>query len=440
MSPANDAARATQEARLAATPSYLQILRDNAHRSPRPPGTAAHRPHTVSSYDTSTDEDAGSAHADHDGQEPRIEPRIPQHVSAHAFSATSRRLLRRQFPSQESSRHGSGGARRPHFQSPSGETPASSSTDLKYRFGVPRPAPVPCSPETPQVRLASPHPMHNTLLALLLAALSALCCSSCSRGSIVRSAGRPTSSDQRFSLIAGIPAAAFAAHRVDADIERAFERLRDSLIYLDPDRRPRVVAIVSPLGNEGRTTVAAGLAASFARTGKRVVLVDADLQTPESLPAPGVPEAPGLTDVLAGYELDGALRFAERFDGDLTVLPAGSTSAFASDLVGSAEMSRLLDQLSGRFDFVVVDTAPLLSSSGPLAIVARVQGVVAVARLNQTRRDAVARMMRLAGTVDGRVVGVVATNARAGHDDDVSDAGVARWRATTPPRAPSPTG
>ena len=153
-----------------------------------------------------------------------------------------------------------------------------------------------------------------------------------------------------------------------------------------------------------------------------------------------MPEAPGLTDVLAGYELDGALRFAERFDGDLTVLPAGSTSAFASDLVGSAEMSRLLDQLSGRFDYVVVDTAPLLSNSGPLAVVARVQGVVAVARLNQTRRDAVARMMRLAGTVDGRVVGVVATNARAGHDDDVGDAGVVRWRATTPPRAPSPTG
>jgi Mrp family chromosome partitioning ATPase len=295
--------------------------------------------------------------------------------------------------------------------------------------------------QTPQVGLASPHPMRNALLALLLAVLI------CPLLLVVferldRTVRRPANL-QRISgtsLLAGIPTAAFAAHRVDADIERAFERLRDSLIYLDPDRRPRVVAIVSPLGNEGRTTVATGLAASFARAGNRVVLVDADLQTPGVAARAGVPEAPGLTEVLAGYELDGALRFAERFDGDLTVLPAGSPSAFASDLVGSAAMSRLLDQLSGRFDYVVVDTAPLLSSSGPLAIVGRVQGAVAIGRLNQTRRDAVARMMRLAGTVDGRVVGVVATNARGGRDDDVSEPGVVRWRAARPPRAPSATG
>ena len=77
------------------------------------------------------------------------------------------------------------------------------------------------------------------------------------------------------------------------------------------------------------------------------------------------------------------------------MLPAGSPSPWASEQLGSAQMSRLLEQLAERFDFVVVDTAPLLPTSGPLAVVGQVPGVVALARLNQTPRDAVRRMMRI---------------------------------------------
>ena len=240
------------------------------------------------------------------------------------------------------------------------------------------------------------------------------------------------------TLLANVPREAFGAIRPDLADPQAFERLRDGLIYLDPDRRPRTIAIVSPLAGDGRTTVATGLAASFARGGKRVALVDADLTTSRVAARMGVPFAPGLVEVLDGHDIDVALRRAEAFEGELTVLPAGAPSRWASELLGSAEMSRLLEQLSERFDFVVIDTAPLLPTSGPLALVGQVPGVVALARLNQTPRDALRRMLRIANAAGGHVVGVVATDARP-ERHGYTPASPPVWRPGTSPGQPSPT-
>jgi Mrp family chromosome partitioning ATPase len=102
-------------------------------------------------------------------------------------------------------------------------------------------------------------------------------------------------------------------------------------------------------------------------------------------------------------------------------------------------MSQLLEQLSERFDFVVVDTAPLLPTSGPLALVGQVPGVVALARLNHTPRDAVRRMMRIANAAAGHVVGVVATDARPERDSYARASSPAAWRAGSSPGQPSPT-
>jgi non-specific protein-tyrosine kinase len=288
--------------------------------------------------------------------------------------------------------------------------------------------------------VASPHPVRNALLALLLAALIAPALL-VALEPLDRKLRKPRDLERLAgtALLAGVPHAAFAAARPDLAADHAFARLRDSLIYLDPDRRPRTFAIISPLPGDGRTTVATGLAATFARGGRSVVLVDADLTTPRVAGRAGVPPAPGLADVIGGHNLDAALRRAEGFEGELTVLPAGSLSPWASEQLGSPQMSRLLEQLSQRFEFVVVDTAPLLPTSGPLAVVGQVPGVVALARLNQTPRDAVRRMMRLANAAGGHVVGVVATDARPERDAYARTSRAAPWRPGSSTGQPSPT-
>jgi succinoglycan biosynthesis transport protein ExoP len=264
---------------------------------------------------------------------------------------------------------------------------------------------------------ASPHPARNAILALILAVLIA--------PALVilvdrqdRKVRRPAELERLSgtSLLASIPKQAFASPGEPA-ARRAFQRLRDSVIFFDPDRRPTSVAIASPLAAEGRTTVAVGLATSFARSGRRVVLVDGDLRAPSVAARMGMLATPGLSDVLAGHDLGAALRRVDGFEGELTVLPGGSPSGQPAELLGSEAMSRLLASLSDDFDFVVIDTPPLLVTSGGLALVSRASGMVGVARLNHTPRDAVRRMMPLVAGADARVLGVVATEARLERGD-----------------------
>lgn len=259
--------------------------------------------------------------------------------------------------------------------------------------------------------VASPHPRRNALLALLLALLLAPALVLLS-DRLDRTLRRPTELEvlSGATLLTRVPKQAFA----DASGQRAagvFQRLRDTLVYGDERSRANTIAIASALADEGRTTVATGLAWAFARAGKRVLLVDGDTRAPSVSTRVGVPTAPGLSDVILGHDLPDALHHVERFDATLTVMPAGWPSSGAVELLDAAEVSQLLRRLSANHDVVVIDTGPLLVTSGALGFVAGASGVVAVARLNQTPHDAVGRMMQIAAAAGGRVLGVVATGA-----------------------------
>jgi capsular exopolysaccharide synthesis family protein len=266
---------------------------------------------------------------------------------------------------------------------------------------------------TGDAQLTSPHPGRNALLALILALLI-------SPALVMlfdrfdRTLRRPTELERvvGHTLLTRIPREAFGSGRDGPRAVRAFQRLRDSLVFFDPDRRPDTVAIVSPLEGEGRTTVAVGLARSLADAGRRVALVDADLRDPGVASRMGVRAMPGLSDLLEGRgDLNGVLCLIDGIERRLTVLPAGSPSTLGAELLGSKQMAGLLAWLSEHYDFVVIDTSPFLASTGTLALVARTSGVVAVARLNQTPRDAVRRMVRIATAGGGRILGAVATGA-----------------------------
>ena len=127
-------------------------------------------------------------------------------------------------------------------------------------------------------------------------------------------------------------------------------------------------------------------------------LLDADLRDPGVTGRTGVPAVPGLSDVLQGRgDLNGVLCLVDGFEGRLSVLPAGSPSALGAELLASEQMAALLA------------CSPSVTIRGhryvPVArVVAHTSGVVAVARLNQTPRDAVRRMVGIAAAA-GRSTG-----------------------------------
>jgi len=173
------------------------------------------------------------------------------------------------------------------------------------------------------------------------------------------------------------------------------------------DRTPlRTVMITSPGGSEGKSITAANLALAMAQEfQRRVVLVDADLRGPSVHALFGLDgNGPGLSAVLAGEAtLDEALVYLP--DYRLTVLPAGATPPFPTELLGSSAMRRALDTLRARFDRVLLD----LPSVMPLADVGTVaplaDGVVMVVRAGATLRPALDQA--LAALEDTRILGIV---------------------------------
>jgi succinoglycan biosynthesis transport protein ExoP len=268
-------------------------------------------------------------------------------------------------------------------------------------------------PATPPSSPASPEPLKNALFALIFALLfAAVLVALVDR--LDRRLHDPDDLEKltRSPLLVHIPPTAFPGSAPDPGVPLAFQMLRDSLVYFNVDRPLDSLIVVSSLKGEGKTTVAANLAIAYARTGKRIIAMDADLRSPELALRLGLQSTPGLSSVLAGdATLEEALRELAPFGDKLRVLPGGPPPPNPSELLGSARMGQLFDELVAESDLVIVDTPPLLVVSDAFALLEHASGAIGVARLNQTPKDATRRMADVVATVQTRLLGAVATGS-----------------------------
>ena len=220
-------------------------------------------------------------------------------------------------------------------------------------------------------------------------------------------------------LLSVIPASAFAADQTGATTEEAFQTLRASLTYFNADQAMSSVLISSPAQGDGKTTVATNLARAMANAGTDVILVDADLRRPQVAQRLQIRARTGLGAVLLDEaELEHALVELDGLDlpegGRLRVLPGGDPPPNPSELMSSERMKGLFDELTGMSELVIIDSTPLLVVSDALPLVELVSGIIAVARLNRTSRDAVERFERVIANAGGTLVGTVASGATGG--------------------------
>lgn len=191
-------------------------------------------------------------------------------------------------------------------------------------------------------------------------------------------------------------------------------KLRTNMTFAGgQDERVRSIAITSSIPNEGKSTTAISLASALAASGKTVLLIDGNLRRPELAHRLRLIGSHGLTDVLAGTH---ALRdvVTRLHPTPLHVLPAGSMLQNPCDLVGSQAMTDLLAEAERDFDFVLVDTPPLLPVSDGLVIADQVDGVILVARAGFVSQRQVEEAL---GNLDNgsiRTLGVVLTGAPPG--------------------------
>lgn len=191
-------------------------------------------------------------------------------------------------------------------------------------------------------------------------------------------------------------------HSAEAE---AIRDLRTGLT-LRSESTPRVFLVTSPAAGEGKTTVAANLATSLALRGK-TCLLDADLRRPKVSISFGVRPKAGLADVLSGKSsADGAIVQAPRSPA-LSLLCGNGEPSNPGDLVASDAMRDLITTLRGHYEFVVIDSPPVIPVSDARILSPLVDGVVVVGRYGSTTHRSLARATQLLRDVGGSVLGVV---------------------------------
>jgi capsular exopolysaccharide synthesis family protein len=194
---------------------------------------------------------------------------------------------------------------------------------------------------------------------------------------------------------------------VPHDFGEAFRSLRTSLVFTNGSPGNRTIAVTSTQPLEGKTTTACNLAVALALGGARVMLIDADMRRPGLHRTMGIPNEIGLSHVLTGQA---RLREAVQrtSENNLFVMTAGHVPPNPSELLSSERMRQLIANLeAGPFDWVIMDTPPVLAVTDAVILAPYMSGLVFVIGAEMTRR---AHAERAIQTIQGgkpNIIGAV---------------------------------
>jgi capsular exopolysaccharide synthesis family protein len=185
----------------------------------------------------------------------------------------------------------------------------------------------------------------------------------------------------------------------------AFRSLRTSVL-LSASPVPRLILVTSALPSEGKTTTAVNLGATLASLGNRVVVVDCDMRRPACHRSTGVENHPGFVQCLTGHvDLKAAVLPVPGVD-NLSVIPCGPIPPNPAEILSSPLTADLLRNLRTQFEYVLVDSPPLLSVADSRILATLVDAVVLVARAHATPYDVVRRARTLLYGSGARILGV----------------------------------
>ncbi|HHF53495.1 MAG TPA: polysaccharide biosynthesis tyrosine autokinase, partial [candidate division WOR-3 bacterium] len=186
-------------------------------------------------------------------------------------------------------------------------------------------------------------------------------------------------------------------------IAEAFKKVNVNLNFIDLENKIKVIAFTSSVAGEGKSTLACNCAIAYAHAGNKVLLVDADFRKPSIHKFFNIEKEPGFSDVLLGKEISPKETDVE----NLFVLPAGSKiiptpTIFTSKFVETAKKKALED-----FDYIVVDTPPVIPVSETLSLLSNIDGVLLVVKAGVTDRNALLSATREIERANINLLGVI---------------------------------
>lgn len=195
------------------------------------------------------------------------------------------------------------------------------------------------------------------------------------------------------------------------EVQEAFRELRLRLMYAHGSAGPLMVAISSPGPEEGKTFISSNLALSFAETGRRTLLIDADTRRGDLHHILGVDRKPGLVDYLSGGRAEGLIQKTEY--PNLHVLASGTRLARAPELLTGAQIQRLLGRLRSHYEVIIVDTPPMAAGADAFQLGLLTGAMAIVFRAGASDKALVEAKLQSLGDVPLRILGGVLNDLSA---------------------------
>lgn len=198
-------------------------------------------------------------------------------------------------------------------------------------------------------------------------------------------------------------------------VSEQFRTIRTNINFMAVDHDLKLIAFTSANISEGKSTVAANVAITYAQAGRRTLLIDADLRRPTAHQTFELHNRAGLSTIISStaetVEL-GNLVQASGIKG-LDILTAGPMPPNPSELIGSKRMSTFIKSIEKHYDLVILDLAPVLEVSDTQELARHLDGIILVVRQGVTQKPAVKRSVEMLKFAKARILGYVMNDVRA---------------------------
>ena len=185
----------------------------------------------------------------------------------------------------------------------------------------------------------------------------------------------------------------------------SYRSLRTNIQYSSIDKQVKTLVVTSSNAGEGKSTVAGNLAYTFFQNGKRVLIIDCDLRKPSLHRKFNVSNEEGLTDVLVGTsKLNNVMK---KIDDNLYLLTTGTLPPNPAEIIGSNTMENFLEQCKINFDYIILDTPPILPVTDSELLAIKADATVVVVRSEVSKSKHVSQAFKELEKVNANIIGTI---------------------------------
>ena len=193
----------------------------------------------------------------------------------------------------------------------------------------------------------------------------------------------------------------------------AYKLLRTNLMFSLPEQKCHVIGVSSAIRNEGKSTTSINLSYTLAETGKRVLLIEADMRLPHFARRLDLKTRPGLSNLLVGLSGENDVLQNSGFFDNWKVITAGAVPPNPSELLGSERMRDAIEKFSKTFDYIVIDLPPVNIVTDSLVVSKLVDGIILIARKDYSYRQSLQEAIGRFTVSGAKLLGLVLTHVDA---------------------------